>query len=705
MKPMGEVKVLMRLRSLGNTRVTRTATGALTVGVFALLLTAGACPAILASNGVSSDCSSFAQSGSSTASAGSSPNWVPVALATCPPARSNAAAASFPAAGGGTDVLLVGGGDYSNAPLGDEWVWNGITWSELPSNGTRPPALAGPAMAYDSTHHEVVLYAGSLAPSANLYDVWTFDPTTQTWTKHAEPSGAGAAGTWPELLTASIGLADDPADGGVLAWGQTLNGLIHTWLWNGSTWTNKAPAHQPPDGFGNMNVDPSSHSPMVLTAGAATWRWQGGDWVVLSPSHSPPTDLARLTGFGGPQAGVLWVGSASTWLWNGTDWSRITTLASPEDRSYDTYKTVMAAFETSATSPIDVVLFGGITKTTMKFVNDTWVYSIPTNVPSSGGGAGSWSQQNPSTPSTNPGGTTGHAGGASAYDAVDHQVVAFGGYTGGGGVTGDTWTWDGTTWTDHPAGAGTPPARAGAVMATDPSGHVVMFGGNDGTSNLDDTWTWSAGTWTHDATANPPTGRTDAAMALLGGSGTDILFGGGELSTPNSNFGDTWAWNGSNWTPVTTSGTLPPARADEGLAYDIITGKLVMFGGNDGSGSPTSTLDDTWTYSSGTWTPVTTDPNTPDPLQNMAMVSDPADDGGVLLFGGLSTNTTVERKTWHWNGTGWSQPSSTTAVGATVPPARFNAFAADDVGRAQVVLSDGLSSSFAYLSDTWLWHS
>jgi hypothetical protein len=52
-----------------------------------------------------------------------------------------------------------------------------------------------------------------------------------------------------------------------------------------------------------------------------------------------------------------------------------------------------------------------------------------------------------------------------AYDAARGEVVLFGGWD--GTLLGDTWTWDGTTWTEeHPAIS--PPARILMGMAYDP---------------------------------------------------------------------------------------------------------------------------------------------------------------------------------------------------------------------------------------------
>jgi len=53
-----------------------------------------------------------------------------------------------------------------------------------------------------------------------------------------------------------------------------------------------------------------------------------------------------------------------------------------------------------------------------------------------------------------------------AYDSTRGQVVLFGGLDANSKVLGDTWTWDGTTWTQKSPDT-SPPARAGAAMAYD----------------------------------------------------------------------------------------------------------------------------------------------------------------------------------------------------------------------------------------------
>src|SRR5207249_2022981 len=94
------------------------------------------------------------------------------------------------------------------------------------------------------------------------------------------------------------------------------------------------------------------------------------------------------------------------------------------------------------------------------------------------------------------------------------NVVLFGG-TARHGALGDTWTWDGSTWTKQ-APKTSPPARFGASMAYDAAtGNVVLFGSF---SAPGDTWTWDGWTWTTQAPARspPPQRHLDLGLWLTG---------------------------------------------------------------------------------------------------------------------------------------------------------------------------------------------
>jgi hypothetical protein len=79
-----------------------------------------------------------------------------------------------------------------------------------------------------------------------------------------------------------------------------------------------------------------------------------------------------------------------------------------------------------------------------------------------------------------------------AYDLDRHELVMFGGLAAMGDrsrVLGDTWTWDGSSWTRRRSIA-SPPDVYGARMAFDEARHeVVLFGGTSTIASSDQTWT------------------------------------------------------------------------------------------------------------------------------------------------------------------------------------------------------------------------
>ncbi len=278
-----------------------------------------------------------------------------------------------------------------------------------------------------------------------------------------------------------------------------------------------------------------------------------------------------------------------------------------------------------------------------------------------------------------------------AYDSATGQLVLFGGYGNGGGDLNDTWTWNGTTWTQQ-FPATSPPARADASMAYDSgTGQLVLFGGyGNGGGDLNDTWTWNGTTWTQQFPATSPPARADASMAYDSGTGQLVLFGGfnGSFSV-----NDTWTWNGTTWTQQAPATSPPPRDDDAPMAYDSATGQLVLFGGYGRSGE----LNDTWTWNGTTWTQQA--PATSPSARFYASMAYDSGTGQLVLFGGI--NSTVPpynlNDTWTWNGTTWTQQAP-----ATSPPARNTASMAYDSGTGQLVLFGGFNGSNA-VNDTWVY--
>ncbi len=129
-----------------------------------------------------------------------------------------------------------------------------------------------------------------------------------------------------------------------------------------------------------------------------------------------------------------------------------------------------------------------------------------------------------------------------AYDAADGQVVLFGGF--GSSVLGDTWTPDGTDWTQQ-SPAHTPHKRTDVGMTYDGAAPRSCCSEGLGGKRLGDTWT---GTGPTGPSRVPSTRRCPQRRRhrLRRRTGEILLFGGfdtGPLS-------DTWAWDGDQLDPT-----------------------------------------------------------------------------------------------------------------------------------------------------------
>jgi hypothetical protein len=94
---------------------------------------------------------------------------------------------------------------------------------------------------------------------------------------------------------------------------------------------------------------------------------------------------------------------------------------------------------------------------------------------------------------------------------------------------------------------------------------MVLFGGND-PGRLGDTWEWDGESWTQRTPATNPPPRNVTAMAYDAARQRVVLFGGNDGSARRLN--DTWEWDGVNWmlrTPATCRPTPRYQRAVRGL--------------------------------------------------------------------------------------------------------------------------------------------
>jgi hypothetical protein len=220
-----------------------------------------------------------------------------------------------------------------------------------------------------------------------------------------------------------------------------------------------------------------------------------------------------------------------------------------------------------------------------------------------------------------------------AYDPLRGRVVLFGG-TSGGLFLGDTWEWDGISWTLKLT-VGTL-ARGDHAMAFDSvRGKVIMYGGENWqvTSGL---FEWNGTSWAGiNTTGANPGAREQHAMANDSGRGRVVLFGGSAAG--GAILGDTWEWNGSSWTKKLVSG--PSGRALHSMAFSDACGKATLFGGVDGLGNY---FGDTWQWDGAVWTQIAT--GGPTPRNGSSMAYDSLN-RRIVIFGGQKAGASSD-ETW-----------------------------------------------------------
>lgn len=193
----------------------------------------------------------------------------------------------------------------------------------------------------------------------------------------------------------------------------------------------------------------------------------------------------------------------------------------------------------------------------------------------------------------------------------------------------------------------------------------------------------------------PPSARVGTAITYDAAAGYVLLFGG-ENGAGTQLYSDTWKFSGGVWTNITTSvGTPPSPRVSAVMAYDVADGYVVLFGGLSVSGGKyLQDHSDTWKFSSGTWTNITASVGTPPAGRFSPGFAYDWAGRDVLLFGGesaldglLNSGVTMYQDTWTFAGGKWT--SITSSVG-TPPSARSGVQMVYDPADSYVLLYGGI---------------
>ncbi len=518
--------------------------------------------------------------------------------------------------------MIMFGGD-GGAYLSDTWAFDGVAWTQLSNAG---PGARYISLAYDAARDRVVLYGADYI-SGSATATWEFDGTT--WTAKQTATSP------PARFATSLGY--DPVRGKVVMFGGVVSGAnaSDTWEYDGVDWHQATPTTIPPARqSAGMTYDPIRHQLVIGpgTGDVTVWGFDGTTWAqigtptLLSSRGGDPLayDISRQRGvvFGGvdPVGNLL----GDTWEL-GTDWVK------PAPVSPSARDGVALGYD-----PLRgrVVLFGGhhISDDANDDLADTWELV-----------GGTWQ---PLSPTTSPparwgarfaydpvrrrlvlfGGSTGDS------TFPNGNPVSGGSRT----LFNDTWEWDGSTWTEQTP-ATSPPARMTPAMAWDSVGQrIVMHGGWTGTATtgnpVDDTWSWDGTTWTQITSATMPAARYGHGMVEDVAGQRLVMFGGWTDNGGGSPLDDTWQLVGSTWTQLATP-SAPFARGDITLVYDSVGQRVVMVEGTFILGQGYNAYTDMWQLVGATWTQLFPD-QLPPARAISAAVFDSAQ-ARTIVFGGV----------------------------------------------------------------------
>lgn len=248
-------------------------------------------------------------------------------------------------------------------------------------------------------------------------------------------------------------------------------------------------------------------------------------------------------------------------------------------------------------------------------------------------------------------------------------------------------------WTPVPTNGPTPPALVFGGLVYDSARHVLVhFGGTNGQSSFNDTWELDLATmtWSQITTANRPSGRHAFGMAYDANRQVVVLWGGATGSPPSFQ-GDTWEYDGQDWTQRSPSNS-PTERCGCRMVWDAATGRILMT-----YGEGTQVYQDSWTYDGTTWAQVATGAGGTPPGRTFHTLTT---DGADFYMHGGRLGSAVFGDFWRYDGTGWNS-----IVTPTAPPPRFNAATAT-LANGAILLHGGSAApnncQGCIFDDAWL---
>ncbi len=280
-------------------------------------------------------------------------------------------------------------------------------------------------------------------------------------------------------------------------------------------WLNKTPT-TPPVRQRAASAYDSSRKQLILFGGlgasgrlADTWIYDGSTYTLRAPATSPSARDGHVMAYDAKRDKVVMFGGeddggfkSDTWEWDGTDWAVQSPATIPTAR-----KSHGIVFDSLREK---IVMFGGLLTTTP--TAETWEYD-----------GTDWTLT-----TTGPAALARHSMGL-AFDSITGELIVFGGINSTPATVGDTWRFHPIKgWREPSLVSGTPPARSTPVMWEDPLFRkIYLFGGLDTASTaLGDTWEWDGMDWAPVAAGTDPSARFEATVSYMTHVRRALIFGG-----------------------------------------------------------------------------------------------------------------------------------------------------------------------------------
>ncbi|MCW5830374.1 MAG: hypothetical protein KIT79_13790 [Deltaproteobacteria bacterium] len=547
--------------------------------------------------------------------------WMQPAQTGAPSPRLGAAVSYDQNAG----VLIVFGGETATGDSAELWAWDGAAWSLQPVTGPPPGARAGAKLVYDPVRATHVL-AGGRSPSGLAQDHYELSY-----------SGVWPGGTWiwarrngvdistvPPGRTSHVAVFDTGREVVMVQGGITgsTNPAVAANLWefdensiNGPEWATSGGAGGLPPLSGAAGCFDEIRGVLVVAGGGmpsaalnrSIYRWNSATRLAvtdLAPGSAGPSErggaamaympddesgfaIGRILLFGG-RDGTSGTLRNDLWMFDGNLWSPVavesdgTSFPPPmsgANLSFDSGRGRLVLYGgTAAHGPVRQIW--DLRRVPVPLTGIQFRMNADELIVESGDG-NLVAELSP-----------GEFVEVDGTSAVVSEVVN-GNLARLSTVVADTGSqpsanrllWQFSAWVDPGAGGfGLPPERHGAASAYDEvNGSIVVFGGALTSGLSAETWLWDGSAWSFVPVSGfpRPRHREGAAMAFDPVSGAVLLFGGQGTSGLLS---DTWLWDGEYWTVLATTGSTPPPMRDASLARAGGLG-LILAGGTDASGA------------------------------------------------------------------------------------------------------------------------